>query len=51
MALWMFYLTACFFALLKTGRSGIAFSASILYLMLLFVSIIVDVCLIGGRLA
>lgn len=32
-------------------RSGTVFSASILYLLLLFAAIIVDVCLVGGRLS
>ena len=42
------FLSACCFSLVDSRRSGIIFCASIIYLLLLFAAIIVDVCFIQG---
>jgi protoheme IX farnesyltransferase len=45
------FLGACCQLLKNNRRCGMVFSASILYLMLLFSAIVVDICLIQGRLS
>ena len=45
------FLSACYLSLVRMKRSDIAFSASILYLMLLFAAIVADICFIQGQLS
>ncbi len=42
------FLTACYLFLVRTRRCAVAFSASIIYLMLLLFAIIGDICFIQG---
>jgi heme o synthase len=44
------FMSACYIFLARRKRSDIVFSASILYLLLLFAAIVVDICLVQGRL-
>jgi len=43
------FLSACYLFLVRRNRSDLAFSASILYLMLLFAAIVADICYIQGQ--
>jgi protoheme IX farnesyltransferase len=48
LAIGIAYLAACWFFICRSRRFAMAFSASILYLMLLFAAIVGDICLIQG---
>jgi protoheme IX farnesyltransferase len=43
------FLSACYIFLVRRKRSDIVFSASILYLLLLFAAIVTDICYIQGQ--